>query len=70
MDKHFDPGTSQAKWNRVWEERGIFAPDENTQPEPFVIVLPPPNVTGVLLVGHILGDTVQYHLIRWKRMLV
>jgi valyl-tRNA synthetase len=68
MDKHFDPRAAQARWNRVWEDRGVFAPDDDSPREAFVIILPPPNVTGVLHVGHILGDTVQDHLIRWQRM--
>jgi valyl-tRNA synthetase len=68
MDKHFDPAPARARWNREWEARRAFVPDDSDGAEPFVIVLPPPNVTGVLHVGHILGDTVQDHLIRWKRM--
>jgi valyl-tRNA synthetase len=68
MDKHFDSNIAQAKWNDVWEKTGVFKPDENSDKDPFAIILPPPNVTGVLHVGHVLGDTVQDHLIRWKRM--
>jgi len=68
MDKHFDAGRAQARWNAVWDERRIFAPDDQSNRDPFVVVLPPPNVTGVLHVGHILGDTVQDLLIRWRHM--
>jgi len=68
MDKHFDHKTAQARWNAVWEDSGVFPPREGADGDPFVIILPPPNVTGVLHVGHILGDTVQDMLIRWKRM--
>jgi len=68
MEKHFDPGSSQARWNDVWEAANVFHPDDDSTREPFVIILPPPNVTGVLHVGHVLGDTVQDHLIRWRRM--
>jgi valyl-tRNA synthetase len=68
MDKHFDFRTAQAKWNDVWEKSGIFRPVKDGGRAPFVIILPPPNVTGVLHVGHVLGDTVQDHIIRWKRM--
>ncbi len=68
MDKHFDPGTAQARWNERWEASGVFAPDDESERDSFTIILPPPNVTGVLHVGHILGDTVQDLLIRWKRM--
>jgi valyl-tRNA synthetase len=68
MEKHFDPAAARARWNREWDARGIFSPDDHSDREPFVIMLPPPNVTGVLHVGHILGDTVQDQLIRWKKM--
>jgi valyl-tRNA synthetase len=68
MDKHFDPAGARARWNREWETRGVFPPDDSSTKEPYVIILPPPNVTGVLHVGHVLGDTVQDQLIRWKRM--
>ncbi len=68
MDKHFDSRSAQARWNEAWEKSGIFRPRDDSDREPFVIILPPPNVTGVLHVGHVLGDTVQDHLIRWKRM--
>ena len=68
MEKHFDPAAARERWNREWDARGVFKPDDRSTQPPFVIVLPPPNVTGVLHVGHILGDTVQDHLIRWKHM--
>jgi valyl-tRNA synthetase len=68
MDKHFDSKSSQAKWNDAWEKAGLFRPRGGTRKGPFTIILPPPNVTGVLHVGHVLGDAVQDHLIRWKRM--
>ena len=68
MDKHFDSKTAQARWNEAWEKAGIFRPEEDNSREPYVIILPPPNVTGVLHVGHVLGDTVQDMVIRWKRM--
>src|SRR5262245_48070974 len=68
MEKHFDPAAARQRWNREWDARGVFKPDDHSDKPAFVITLPPPNVTGVLHVGHILGDTVQDHLIRWKRM--
>jgi valyl-tRNA synthetase len=68
MDKHFEPGPSQSRWNEAWKAAGVFTPDPASGREPFVIILPPPNVTGVLHVGHVLGDTVQDLLVRWKRM--
>ncbi len=68
LDKHFDFQAAQKRWNAVWEESGVFTPDASSARETYVIVLPPPNVTGVLHVGHVLGDSVQDLLIRWKRM--
>lgn len=69
LTKHFDFTSAQKHWNAVWEQRGIFTPDAHSAAETFVIVLPPPNVTGILHVGHVLGDSVQDLLIRWKHML-
>jgi valyl-tRNA synthetase len=68
MEKHFDPAAARERWNREWDARGVFRPDDSASGPTFVITLPPPNVTGVLHVGHVLGDTVQDHLIRWKHM--
>ena len=68
MEKHFDPAAARARWNREWDARRLFVPDDASAQPPFVITLPPPNVTGVLHVGHVLGDTVQDLLIRWKKM--
>ncbi|HEX5132026.1 MAG TPA: valine--tRNA ligase [Candidatus Krumholzibacteria bacterium] len=68
IEKHFDPAAARARWNRAWEAQNLFRPDDASAREPFVIILPPPNVTGVLHVGHVLGDTVQDQLIRWKKM--
>jgi valyl-tRNA synthetase len=68
MDKLFDFKKSQKRWNKIWSERGVFKADAASERDPFVIILPPPNVTGVLTVGHVLGATVMDLLIRWKRM--
>ncbi|MCI0451874.1 MAG: class I tRNA ligase family protein, partial [Candidatus Latescibacteria bacterium] len=68
MEKHFDPAAARERWNREWDARGVFRADDASSNPNFVITLPPPNVTGVLHVGHVLGDTVQDHLIRWKHM--
>jgi valyl-tRNA synthetase len=68
LAQHFDPGKAQPRWNAAWEKARLFTPDADSDRDPFVIVLPPPNVTGILHVGHVLGDSVQDLLIRWKRM--
>jgi valyl-tRNA synthetase len=66
--KAFDPKLVEEKWYSFWEEGGYFKADPHSDKEPFCIVIPPPNVTGVLHMGHALVDTLQDILIRWKRM--
>ncbi len=68
MDKHYDPKTIEAKWYPWWEHNGFFAPDADSTKEPFCIVIPPPNVTGILHMGHALNNTLQDLLARWRRM--
>jgi valyl-tRNA synthetase len=69
MEKLFDYKKAAARWNEKWEKAGIFTPDLSSSSTPFVIILPPPNVTGILTVGHILGNTIQDALVRRKKML-
>ncbi len=64
----YTPGGIEAKWYAIWEEAGLFAPEAGLDAEPFVITLPPPNVTGILHMGHCLGNSIQDTLIRWARM--
>ncbi len=63
----YDPSQTEDKWYKVWTDKGYFKsePDER---EPFCIVIPPPNVTGVLHMGHILNNTLQDVLVRRARM--
>ncbi len=63
----YDPSQTEDKWYKYWMEKGLFRsqPDER---EPFTIVIPPPNVTGVLHMGHILNNTLQDVLVRRARM--
>ncbi len=58
----------EEKWYRFWEEGGYFRPVFDKEKETFTIVIPPPNVTGSLHMGHALDNTIQDILIRWKRM--
>ncbi len=68
MDKRFDPGTYEQKWQRHWTREGYFhAPIDSARP-PYCIMIPPPNVTGKLHMGHALQSTLQDLLTRWKRM--
>ncbi len=68
IPKAFNPKEVEEKWYLFWEENGFFKADANSSKKPFTIVIPPPNVTGVLHMGHALVDTLQDILIRWKRM--
>ncbi len=68
LDKSYDPHQVEEKWYRYWEERGYFRADENSEKKTYSIVIPPPNVTGVLHIGHALNNTLQDILIRFKRM--
>ncbi|WP_373019440.1 valine--tRNA ligase [Thiomicrorhabdus sp.] len=67
MEKHFDPNTIETKWYQTWENKGYFKPkyDEST---PYSIMIPPPNVTGSLHMGHAFQDTIMDTLIRYNRM--
>ena len=67
LSKNFEPGQVEEKWYQHWINRSYFksTPDER---EPFTIVIPPPNVTGVLHMGHTLNETVQDILVRKARM--
>ncbi|MDE0370716.1 MAG: valine--tRNA ligase [bacterium] len=64
----YDPRRVEARWYPVWERSGAFRPEVNPDGEPFCIVIPPPNVTGVLHIGHALDHSIQDAIIRRKRM--
>lgn len=64
----YDPRAVEDKWYSYWEENGFFNPQVNPEQEPFCIVMPPPNVTGQLHMGHALDNTLQDILTRWRRM--
>jgi valyl-tRNA synthetase len=68
LEKTFDPKTVEPRLYAAWEESGAFAPTDNPNAEPFSIVIPPPNVTGSLHIGHALNNTLQDVLIRFQRM--
>jgi valyl-tRNA synthetase len=67
LSKTFDPAAIEARWYAHWEENGRFRP-ERPDAEPFTIVMPPPNVTGSLHIGHALDNTLPDILIRHARM--
>jgi valyl-tRNA synthetase len=66
LDKTFDPASVEPRLYKAWEESGVFAPRDTG--EPFSIVIPPPNVTGSLHIGHALNNTLQDVLARFERM--
>ncbi len=68
LDKVYNPKEVEEKWYRSWEENGYFQADVNKGSEPYSIVIPPPNVTGSLHMGHALNNTLQDIIIRYKRM--
>ncbi|MCW3796772.1 valine--tRNA ligase [Sphingomonas sp. BN140010] len=67
LPKTFEPGPIEARWYDHWETAGLFRP-ERGDAEPFTIVMPPPNVTGSLHIGHALDNTLQDILVRRARM--
>lgn len=72
MDKNiptvYDPQAEEGKWYAYWEEKGLFHAEAEPDKQPFSIVIPPPNVTGQLHMGHALDNTLQDVLVRFKRM--
>ena len=68
LDKFFSPNAVEARLYELWEKSGAFAAAPESGKRPFTIMIPPPNVTGSLHMGHALTFTLQDVLIRWKRM--
>src|SRR5947209_7486654 len=69
LPKAYEPQAVEGKWYRFWEEGGYFKPRPGAKGPPFVISMPPPNVTGVLHLGHAITATIEDILIRYHRML-
>lgn len=68
MPKGYCPPAVEAAWYDWWEQCGFFKPDLDSDKPPFVIVIPPPNVTGSLHLGHALTNSIQDTVVRWRRM--
>ncbi|MCP4298316.1 MAG: valine--tRNA ligase [Proteobacteria bacterium] len=64
----YQPQDFETKWYKYWESNNLFSPDIQNNNQCYTIVIPPPNVTGSLHIGHALVNTLQDVLIRWKRM--
>ena len=68
LPKHYDPNKTQSKWYTFWEEGGFFKANPLSDRDPYCVILPPPNVTGALHIGHAFIDTLQDVIIRYRRM--
>ena len=68
MEATYDPKAVEAHWYDRWEESGVFRPEHNPEGDPFCVVIPPPNVTGSLHMGHALNHTIHDAVIRRRRM--
>ena len=68
LEKTFTPAEMEARLYAEWEARGFFKPGRKPKAKPFTIVIPPPNVTGSLHMGHALNNTIQDILVRFERM--
>jgi len=68
LPKVYDPKATEGKWYEFWLRKGYFTPQIDPRKKPFVIIMPPPNVTGELHVGHALTCTLEDILTRWHRM--
>ncbi|NML63986.1 valine--tRNA ligase [Hymenobacter sp. RP-2-7] len=68
LAKTYSPADVEAKWYQRWQEKGFFQAHVNPKKQPYTVVIPPPNVTGVLHMGHMLNNTIQDVLVRRARM--
>ena len=68
LAKGYEPKDIEARWYREWESKGYFHAESKSPRPSYSIVIPPPNITGVLHMGHALNNTLQDILCRWKRM--
>ncbi|MCQ3827924.1 valine--tRNA ligase [Microbulbifer elongatus] len=68
MDKTYQPNAIEQQWYKTWEENGYFKPSGDTQAAPYSIMIPPPNVTGSLHMGHGFQESIMDALIRYHRM--
>ena len=69
LEKVYSPKEVEERWGKYWMESRSFSGDETSTRQPFSIVIPPPNITGSLHIGHAFNNTLQDILARWKRML-
>ena len=68
LEKVYDPKQVEDRTYQFWLDKNYFHADAESKKEPYTIVIPPPNITGQLHMGHALDNTLQDALIRWRRM--
>ena len=68
MDPLYKPQGVEQRWQQTWEEEGLYAADPDAPGEPFVVMHPPPNISGSLTIGHCLQLSLEDTLVRWHRM--
>ena len=69
MPKAYEPGAVEQQWYDTWMAQGYFTPEIDHAKQPFVIIMPPPNITGELHMGHAMPATIEDIMARWHRML-
>ncbi len=69
ISKTYEPQQIEKKWYAFWEDGGFFEPSGDESKKPFTLLIPPPNVTGILHMGHVLNNTLQDVVVRYHRML-
>ena len=68
LSSKYNPRETQDKWLKFWKDNNVFQAKADSGKKPFTIVIPPPNVTGILHMGHALNNTLQDIMVRYKRM--
>ena len=68
MDKHYDAKKAEEKWYKFWEQNGYFSADQDSTKEPYSLLMPPPNLTGDLHLGHAMQHAILDAIARFKRM--
>ncbi|MBN1948879.1 MAG: class I tRNA ligase family protein, partial [Candidatus Cloacimonetes bacterium] len=68
INKNYEPREIEKKWYTYWLEKQHFTPRIDKDRQPFTVLIPPPNVTGILHMGHVLNNTLQDVIVRFKRM--
>ncbi len=68
IPKAYSPSDIEEKWYEYWQVNKLFEAKPNKEKKPYTVVIPPPNITGILTMGHVLNNSIQDAFVRWKRM--